>query len=182
MPQCIFCEDDEPIELPEDCEVCPQCDLPPFSGMMFDPKRKEEADRLEEEGDLNGAWEILSGEWMNHTDIDYFDDSMAISISIWIDELFGRNPEMVEQKVEMRLKQMRMHHFWGEHNAGLDRAEEAMRIAREANRPDLELEAMEMHGSSQSQRYGGIENMPQFHDFSSRRDELRKILDDANRS
>ena len=50
MPQCIFCEDDGPVDLPEDCEVCPQCDLPPFSGMMFDPKRKEEAERLEAEG------------------------------------------------------------------------------------------------------------------------------------
>ena len=38
---------------------------------------KEQAERLEEDGDLNGAWGILSEEWMNHTDIDYFDDEMA---------------------------------------------------------------------------------------------------------
>ena len=119
---------------------------------------------------------------MNHTDMDYFDDGMAIRISGWIDELFGRNPEMVDQRVEMKLNQMRVHHFWGEHNAGLDCAEDAMRISREANRPDLELEALDMHGSIQSQRYGGMGNMPQFDDFSERRDELVRILNEAKRS
>ena len=68
MPECIFCQEDG-IDLPSDCEKCPECGSPPFSGMMFDPKRKEEAERLEGEGDLDGAWEILSEEWVNHTDM-----------------------------------------------------------------------------------------------------------------
>ena len=119
---------------------------------------------------------------MNHTDMDYFDDEMATQIRGWIDDLFERNPNMIEQRVEMKLMVMRVNHYWGGHNEGLDAAEEAMRIAREANRPDLELEALEMHGSIQSQRYGGIQNMPQYDDFSRRRDELRKFLEDANRS
>ena len=175
MPLCIFCEDED---LPEDCEKCPICDLPPFSGMMFDPKRKYEAERLEAEGDLSGAWEILSEEWMNHTDMDYFDDEMATQIRGWIDELFERNPNMTEQRVEMNLMIMRVNHYWGGHNEGFDRFEEALGIAKEAGRPDLELEVLEMHGSIQSQRYGGIQNMPQYDDFSKRRDELRKILED----
>jgi len=73
---------------------------------------------------------------------------------------------------------MRVHHYWGEHNPGLDRAEEAMRIAREANRPDLELEALEMHGSIQSQRYGGIKNMPQYEDFRNYRKEIEGRIQD----
>ena len=182
MPQCIFCEEGEPIELPEDCKECPQCFNPPFSGMMFDPKRKEEAERLEAEGDLSGAWEILSEEWMNHTDMDYFDDEMATQIRGWIDELFERNPNMIDQRVGMKLMVMRVNHYWGGHNEGLDAAEEAMRIAREANRPDLELEALEMHGSIQSQRYGGIQNMPQYDDFSNYKNEVIQRIEEADKS
>ena len=182
MPQCIFCEDGEPIELPEDCKECPQCFNPPFSGMMFDHKRKEEAERMEARGNPIGAWDILSEEWISHTDIDYFDDEMATQIRGWIDELFVRNPDMTEQRVEMNLMIMRLNHYWGGHNEGMDRLEDALRIAKEAGRHDLELEALEMHGSIQAQRYGGLQNMPQYDDFSRRRDELRKILEDTNRS
>ena len=181
MPRCIFCEEGEPIELAEDCEECPQCFNPPFSGMMFDPKRKDEADRLEGEGDLLGAWEILCEEWMSHTDVDYFDDEMATRIRGWIDELFLRNPGMTDQRVEMELMVMRLNHYWGGHNEGFDRFEEALKIAKEADRPDLELEALEMHGSIQSQRYGGIQKMPQFTDFTKRKEELEEILNQNNR-
>ena len=150
--------------------------------MMFDPKRKEEAERLEGEGDLDGAWEILSEEWVNHTDMDYFDDEMATRIRGWIDDLFLRNPGMTDQRVEMELMVMRLNHYWGGHNEGFDRFEEALMIAKEADRLDLELEALEMHGSIQSQRYGGIQNMPQYDDFVSLRGELIGKLDNANKS
>ena len=79
---------------------------------------------------------------------------------------------MTEQRVEMELMIMRVNHYWGGHNEGLDRFEEALRIANEADRPDLELEALEMHGSIQSQRYGGIQNMPQYDDFCRLRSEI----------
>jgi len=177
MPQCIFCEElGEPVELPADCQECPQCSMPPFSGMMFDQERKEDADRMEREGDLNGAWEILSEEWMSHTDMDYYDDEMANRIQGWIYDLFERNPGMIDQRVEMKLMQMSSLHYWEFHNDALKEAEGAMRIARENGRPDLELDALERHGSIQSQRYGGIENMPQFEDFSRYRDEIRQRL------
>ena len=179
MPQCIFCEEGEPIELPLDCEECPQCFLPPFSGMMFDQKRKREAERLESEGDTIGAWEILSEEWMSHTDIDYFDDEMATQIRGWIDELFERNPNMTEQRVEMNLMIMRVNHYWGGHNEGFDRFEEALGIAKEAGRPDLELEVLEMHGSIQSQRYGGIRNMPKFEEFSKYQEKVKQKLEQS---
>ena len=171
MPECIFCQEDG-IDLPSDCKICPECGSPPFSGMMFDAKRKEEAERQESEGDFIGAWKILSEEWMAHTDIDYFDDEMAVQLNKWIDELFDRNPEMIEQRVEMKLMVMKLNTALGDHDGSLNAAEEAMRLAREADRPDLELEALEMHGSIQSQRYGGIENMPQYNDFCRLRSEI----------
>ena len=179
MPECIFCQEDG-IDLPSDCKICPECGSPPFSGMMFDSKRKEEAERLESEGDLIGAWKILSEEWMAHTDIDYFDDEMAVQLSEWITELFDRNPELIEQRVEMKLMVMKLNTALGYHDGSLNAAEEAMRLAREADRPDLELEALEMHGSIQSQRYGGIQNMPQFELFSGKKEELKKRLSNIN--
>ena len=179
MPQCIFCEEGEPIELPEDCKECPQCFNPPFSGMMFDQKRKVEAENLEEKGDLIGAWEILSEEWMAHTDVDYYDDEMAIRIRQWISELFDRNPGMVEQRVQMELMMMTSMHYWGFHNAGTDSAEEAMRIAREAGRLDLEFEALDSFESIQSQRYGGIRNMPGYEAHSKYRDDLMKRIEQS---
>ena len=111
--------------------------------------------------------------------MDYFDDEMATQIRGWIDELFERNPNMIEQRVEMKLMLMRVNHYWGGHNEGLDAAEEAMRIAREADRPDLELEALEMHGSIQTQRYGGIQNMPQFEEFSKYQEKVKQKLEQS---
>ena len=67
---------------------------------------------------------------------------------------------------------MKLNTALGDHDGSLNAAEEAMRLAREADRPDLELEALEMHGSIQSQRYGGIENMPQYNDFCRLRSEI----------
>ena len=89
---------------------------------------------------------------------------------------------MTEQRVEMKLMIMRANHYWGGHNEALDRFEEALRIAREADRPDLELEVLEMHGSIQSQRYGGIQNMPQYDDFSKYKTEVLQRIEEANKS
>ena len=178
MPECIFCEGDGP-DLPSDCEICPECGTPPFSGMMFDPKRKEEAERLEQEGNLVEAYSILNDEWKVHTDHDYFDVEMAEKIEMWIENLFESHPVMVEQKVEFCLEKMSLLHFHGAHNEGLEAAEKAMKIARDANRPDLELHALEMHGSIQSQRCGGIENMPQYEDFSNYKKEIEGRIEDS---
>jgi hypothetical protein len=74
---------------------------------------------------------------------------------------------------------MSLLHFHGAHNEGLEAAEKAMKIARDANRPDLELHALEMHGSIQSQRCGGIENMPQYEDFSNYKKEIEGRIEDS---
>ena len=171
---CIFCDEGG---LPDDCKECPTCHNPPFSGMMFDPERKERADGLENGGDLGGAWEILSDEWMAHTDMDYYDDEMACKLSEWIYELFDRNPGMIEQRVQMKLMEMSSMHYWGLHEDAIGSAEDAMRIAREAERPDLELEALESHLSVQSSRYGGRHNIPQQKDIERYLREILKRLE-----
>ena len=170
MPECIFCDS----EVPDDCEECPECSLPPFSGMMFDPKTKEEADRLESEGDSLGAWEILIQEWRNHTDVDYYDDEMAFEIKGWIEGLFSRNPELVEERIKIKLDEMRVCHYQGDHNGGIDAAEDAIQLAKDAERPELEIEALDAHMSIQHSRYGG-RNYPEIEKLTERREELRRI-------
>ncbi len=80
----------------------------------------------------------------------------------------------------MKLMVMKLNTALGDHDGSMNAAEGAMRLAREADRPDLELEALEMHGSIQSQRYGGIQNMPQFELFSGKKEELKKRLSNIN--
>ena len=177
MPQCIFCEEDGSDELSDDCAVCPDCGNPPFSGMMFDENRKEQADKLEKEGNLIGAWNILSDEWKSHTDRDYYDEEMAIKILQWINALFKRNPEMVEQRIETVLMRMTILHYWGGHNEALDAVEQGINIARKSKRLDLELKVLEEHGSIQSQRYGGLEKMPNYENYIERFNFLMKEID-----
>lgn len=176
MPECIFCEEFGSDELSEDCTECPECGNPPFSGMMFDQKRKEKADRLEKDGDLIGAWNILSEEWISHTDRDYYDEEMAIKILQWIDNLFERNPNMIEQKINMSIMRMTLLHYWGDHNRAIDILEDAKKIAQEADRDDLELEILENHYSIQHQRYGGKE-FPGASECLARMEVLRKNSD-----
>mgnify|MGYP003682401287 CR=1 FL=1 len=176
MPECIFCEEYGSDDLSEDCTICPDCGNPPFSGMMFDKERKEEADRLETEGDLIGAWDILSEEWKSHTDIDYYDEEMATKILQWIDNLFERNPEMIEQKVSINLMRMASLHYWGGHNEALEVAEKTIEIAKDAGRVDLELEILNSHLSIQKQRFGGIESLPQYRDLQKRIKDLEKQM------
>ena len=175
MPECIFCEEYGSDDLSEDCTICPDCGNPPFSGMMFDKKRKEEADRLETEGDLIGAFNILSEEWKSHTDIDYYDEEMATKILQWIDNLFERNPEMIEQKVSINLMRMTSLHYWGGHNEAINIFEEAIKIVKKAEREDLELEILENYFTIQHQRYGG-QNFPDASDFLKRMDVLRENI------
>ena len=178
MPQCIFCEEYGSDDLSEDCTLCPECGNPPFSGMMFDEKRKQMADRLEREGDLIGAWNILSEEWISHTDIDYYDEEMATKILQWIENLFQRNPEMIEQKVSINLMRMQSLHYWGGHNEALEIAEITMKIAKEAGRKDLELKALDSHVSIERQRYGGIKNILQHDELAKYRKSLINELGD----
>ena len=151
MAECIFCEE----EVSEDAEECPHCDKKPFSGMYFDPSTFDEAARLDEGGDPEGAWRILFEEWRQHTDHDYFDEEMAGKIRERIDALLDRNPGMIGRRIEIMKDDMLIDVFWsGGYDVSI--AEEAMRLAREAGRPDLELEALGQHVSIQVTRHGGV--------------------------
>lgn len=176
MPKCIFCEEYGSDDLSEDCTICPDCGNPPFSGMMFDKERKEEADRLETEGDLIGAWNILSEEWKSHTDIDYYDEEMATKILHWIDNLFERNPNMIEQKISLSIMRMASLHYWGGHDEAINIFEEAIKIVKKAEREELELEILENHFTIQHQRYGGKE-FPGASECLTRMEVLRKNTD-----
>lgn len=152
MPECIFC--DEPCE--EGCEECPSCLKKPFPGMYFDPKTFERAAGLEGDGDLRGAWDLLFEEWQAHTDHDYFDGETADMIRERIDSLLERNPALLEERIELAMDEMAVEA--NQSGGGFDASitEEAMEMAREAGRPDLELRVLERHIGIQVARIGPI--------------------------
>jgi len=175
MPQCIFCEEFGSEDLSEDCKLCPECGNPQFSGMMFDEKRKEEADKLEEKGDLMGTWNILFDEWKSHTDRDYYDEEMAVKISQWIESFFQRRPSLIDQRIDFILCQMYNLHYHGGHNEALDMFNRGLKITKDNRRLDLEIKLLQEHGSIQSQRYGGIENIPNYLEYYTY---LSKLLEE----
>ena len=101
---------------------------------------------------------------------------MATKILQWIDNLFERNPEMIEQKVSINLMRMTSLHYWGGHNEALDLFEETTNIARREKREDLEIEILNHHISMQKQRYGGIENVPKYQNLDNRIKELESRI------
>jgi len=150
MVECIFCEE----QVSEDAEECPYCNKKPFSGMYFDPSSFDEAARLDEEGDSEGAWRILFAEWQQHTDLDYFDQEMVGKIRERIDALLDRNPELIDKRIQIMMEDCSIenYHSGGGHDVTI--IEEAMQLARDAQRPDLELAALEHHIGIQVARYG----------------------------
>jgi len=166
--ECIFCEE----QVSEDAEECPHCSKKPFSGMYFDPSSFDEATRLDQEGDSEGAWRILFAEWQQHTDLDYFDQEMVVKIRERIDALLDRNPELIDKRVQIMLEDCSIEAYWSGGGHDVTIIEEAMQLARDAQRPDLELEAFEHHCSIQVQRYGG--SYWETEGLRDRREELRQ--------
>ena len=150
MPECIFC--DEVCD--EGCLECPSCGKKPFAGMYLNPSELEKAERLESSGDPEGAWRILYGEWVAHTDRDYFDGETAGMIRGRIDSLLGRNPALLEERIELAMDEMAVEA--SQSGGGFDASitEEAMELARGAGRPDLELRVLERHIGIQVARIG----------------------------
>ena len=151
MVECIFCEE----RVSEDAEACPYCHQKPFAGMYLDPRSFDEAARLDEEGDPEGAWRILFVEWQQHTDHDYFDQEMVVKIRERIDALLDRNPELIDKRVQIMLEDCSIEAYWSGGGHDVTIIEEAMQLARDAQRPDLELAALEHHIGTQVARYGG---------------------------
>ena len=132
---CIFCQE----LLPSDSEECPECGKKPFSGMYFDPKTYTLAEELEKNGELVKAWETLHEEWVQHGDMDYYDDEMFFELLQKLNELYERNPILIRQRINLTKEHWRkiVSHS---HFPGTQEIEEGLDIARKANRKDLEEE------------------------------------------
>ena len=114
----------------------------------------ETASKLEEGGDAIGAWDLLFGWWREYTDHEYFDEEKAPPIRERIDALLDRNPELIDKRVQIMMEDCSIenYHSGGGHDVTI--IEEAMQLARDAQRPDLELEAFEHHIGIQVARFG----------------------------
>ena len=114
----------------------------------------ETASKLEENGDTRGAWDLLFGLWIEYTDHEYFEEEKAPLVRERIDALLDRNPELIDQRVQIMMEDcsIEAYHSGGGHDVSV--IEDAMRLAQDANRPDLELEAFEHHVSIQVGRFG----------------------------
>ena len=138
MENCIVCEE----LIPADSEECPHCDKKPFSGMYFDPETYKVVEQLEKNGELEKAWKILHEEWMQHGDIDYYDDKMYFELLEKMHALYERNPSLIRQRVDL------IKDYW--RNAAAyayfvhkNDIEEGLDIVRKAKRKDLEEELTE---------------------------------------
>ena len=150
--ECIFCEEEVDSHEVE----CPHCGMKPFPGMYLDPKTYENADQMEKDGDLEGAWDLLHEEYRQHTDIEYFDEETAGILHDYLKGLFARHSEkLVAQRIDLLLDELSIGAYWGHYDDSL--VEQAVQLAQDAERPDLELKVLEQHRSNlqtQSKGYG----------------------------
>ena len=110
--------------------------------MYFDPETYKVVEQLEKNGELEKAWKILHEEWMQHGDIDYYDDKMYFELLEKMHALYERNPSLIRQRVDL------IKDYW--RNAAAyayfvhkNDIEEGLEIVRKANRKDLEEELTE---------------------------------------
>ena len=115
----------------------------------------ETASKLEEGGDVIGAWDLLFGWWIEYTDHEYFDEEKVPLIRERLDALLDRNPELIDKRVQIMLEDCSIEAYWSGGGHDVTIIEEAMQLARDAQRPDLELAALEHHIGIQVARYGG---------------------------
>jgi len=79
---------------------------------------------------------------------------MVVKIRERIDALLDRNPELIDKRVQIMMEDCSIenYHSGGGHDVTI--IEEAMQLARDAQRPDLELAALEHHIGIQVARFG----------------------------
>ena len=149
---CIFCEG----EVEDDEDECPHCGNRPIAGQYLDPKTYENADQMEKDGNLKGAWRLLHEEYKAHTDHEYFDEETAGILHDYLEALFARHPELlVAEKIDLLLDGLQIGAYWGHYDDSL--VEQAVELAQDAERPDLELKVLENHRSNKqtlSKGYG----------------------------
>ena len=102
------------------------------------------------------AWNILYHNWQAYTDIEYYDDEMAILFAEQLELLYERNPKLVHRKIRLMLDQARSEGYHSGGGYDVKIIEDAIKIAQDNNRPDLELDIIQEHAGNQVGRYGGI--------------------------
>ena len=134
----------------------------------------ETASKLEEVGDVLGAWDLLFGWWIEYTDHEYFDEEKVPLIRERIDALLDRNPELIDKRIQIMMEDCSIenYHSGGGHDVTI--IEEAMQLARDAQRPDLELAALEHHIGIQVARYGAP-----YRETEGLRDKLEELRERA---
>jgi len=115
----------------------------------------DEALEQERNGLLLVAWNILYHNWQAYTDIEYYDDEMAILFAEQLELLYERNPQLISQKIEFMLEKCRLEGYFSGGGYDVKTIEDAIKIAQDNDRPDLELEIIQTHASNQVNRYGG---------------------------
>ena len=113
---------------------------------------------LEQEkiGSPNVAWTMLYDHWRGYTDHEYYDDEMAILFAEQLELLYERNPKLVHRKIGLMLDQARSEGYHSGGGYDVKIIEDAIKIAQDNNRPDLELDIIQEHASNQVGRFGGI--------------------------
>jgi hypothetical protein len=101
------------------------------------------------------AWNKLYRNWQAYTDIEYYDDEMAILFAEQLELLYERNPQLISQKIEFMLEKCRLEGYFSGGGYDVKTIEDAIKIAQDNDRPDLELEIIQTHASNQVNRYGG---------------------------
>jgi hypothetical protein len=139
--ECVFCEG----EVEDDEDECPHCGNRPFAGQYLDPKTYENADQMEKDGNLKGAWELLHEEYKAHTDHEYFDEETAGILHDYLEALFARHPELVAERISLLLDEMSICGYWGSYDDQM--MERGVELSQNASRPDLELKVLERHRS-----------------------------------
>lgn len=130
--------------------------------------------KLESSGDIDGAWKMLYDEWLAYTDHEYFDYEMASLFSQELEQLFGRNHSLLDNKIQKICEECSIdaYHSGGGHDVAM--VEAGFRLAQDANRPDLELELLEHHVGLQVARYGAS-----YWDTEGLRDRLEELRQNA---
>jgi len=118
-------------------------------------KALDEALEQEKIGYPNVAWRMLYDHWCGYTDHEYYDDEMAILFAEQLELLYERNPKLVHQKIGLMLDQARSEGYHSGGGYDVKTIEDAIKIAQDNDRPDLELEIIQTHASNQVNRYGG---------------------------
>ena len=108
--------------------------------------------KLEENGELEKAWDLLYEEWKSHTDHEYYDEEVVEKISKLLNELYEKNNQLIDKKVIMSMDLMTISAYWDGYNPSI--AENILQIVRGKNRIDLEIKILQCHSGLQLQRYG----------------------------